>query len=65
MLGDGSGWGGRSPQFYQKHEDDLVWMQTLLALIDHVIAEGFAAESLKGLYQVVTLEEALELLGQK
>lgn len=34
MLGDGSGWGGTSPQFYQKHEDDLVWLQTLLALID-------------------------------
>lgn len=33
MLGDGSGWGGSSPQFYQKHEDDLVWLQTLLALI--------------------------------
>lgn len=41
------------------------YWQPLLALIDHVIAEGFAAESLKGLYQVVTLEEALERLGQK
>jgi hypothetical protein len=29
MLGDGSGWGGRSPQFYQKHEDDLVWFALL------------------------------------
>ncbi|QUE26253.1 DNA methylase [Mycobacterium phage Akhila] len=33
MLGDGSGWGTRSQQFHQKYEDDLVWLQTLLALI--------------------------------
>ena len=33
MLGDGSGWDGTSPQFYQKHEDDLVWFQTLLSTV--------------------------------
>lgn len=33
MLGDGSGHGTRSEQFYQQYEDDLVWLQTLLALI--------------------------------
>jgi hypothetical protein len=33
MLGDGSGIGSRSEQFYQQHEDDLTWLQTLLALI--------------------------------
>jgi DNA modification methylase len=33
MLGDGSGYGTRSEQFYQQHEDDLIWFQTLLALI--------------------------------
>lgn len=34
MLGDGSGWGGKSPQFHQRWESDLVWLQTLLALIN-------------------------------
>lgn len=33
MLGDGSGWGTKGEQFYQKQEDDLIWLQTLLALI--------------------------------
>lgn len=32
MLGDGTGWGTKSAQFYQKYEDDLIWFQTLLAL---------------------------------
>jgi len=33
MLGDGSGWATHSQQFYQQYEDDLIWLQTLLALI--------------------------------
>lgn len=33
MLGDGSGLGTKSEQFYQQYEDDLVWLQTLLSLI--------------------------------
>lgn len=33
MLGDGSGVGSKSPQFHQQYEDDLIWLQTLLALI--------------------------------
>lgn len=35
MKGDGSGWpDGRGQQFYQKHEDDLIWFQTLLHTMD-------------------------------
>lgn len=35
MKGDGSGWpNGRGQQFYQKHEDDLIWFQTLLHTMD-------------------------------
>ena len=37
----------------------------LVALIDHVIAEGFASASLRDLFQVVSLEEAVSRLGQK
>ncbi len=33
LLGDGSQGSTGSWQFYQRHEDDLVWMQTLLALV--------------------------------
>jgi len=35
----------------------------LLALLDHVVAEGFADASLKGLYQVVSLDAAVALLA--
>ena len=34
----------------------------LLALLDHVIAEGFAAPSLRDLFQVLTLDEVLTRL---
>ncbi len=33
LLGDGSHGSTGSWQFFQRHEDDLVWMQTLLALV--------------------------------
>jgi site-specific DNA-methyltransferase (adenine-specific) len=33
LLGDGHVDAGGTWQFYQKHEDDLIWLQTLLAMI--------------------------------
>ena len=38
------------------------YWQPLVALIDHVIAQGFAAPSLRDLFQVLTLDEVLARL---
>lgn len=48
MKGDGTGWCGTSPQFFQQHEDDLEWVQTLLHTMNRAGKVGMRPNRLGG-----------------
>jgi uncharacterized protein (TIGR00730 family) len=45
--------------------DGAGYWAPLVALIDHIIVQGFAAPSLRDLFQVLTLDEALARIAEK